>query len=461
MFNSLAESLQQALKSFAGRSVLTEESIKPVLDEVRKSLLEADVALSVTDRFVKLVREKSLGQKVALEMRPDERLVQIVHNELTSVMGGKNSELNLALKPPVIILMAGLQGVGKTTTTAKLARYLVKQFKKKVMTVSLDLQRPGAIEQLQLLSEAAGAAFFSHTASQPPVAIARLAKEAAIKQFQDVLIVDTAGRLALDQPMMSEIKDLHEALNPTEVLFVIDAMSGQDAAFSAKAFAAALPLTGVVLAKADGDSRGGAALSTSALTGCPIKFTGTGEQLDGLELFHPERIASRILGMGDMLSLAEEAQAKISQAKAKKMVKKIKKGKRFDFYDFRDQLEQMEAMGGMGSMLEKLPGFGGNQAELLANHAQKGIANKQMLAIVNSMTNQERTRPELIVGSRKRRIAGGSGTEIQDINRLLKQFKNMQKVAKKMKGRGKMQKMTNQLMSMSGRSPVASRLPKR
>ncbi|KAF0809336.1 signal recognition particle protein Ffh [Alcanivorax sp. S71-1-4] len=448
MFENLSERLGASLRSLSGQGQLTEDNIRDTLREVRKALLEADVALPVVKDFTDQVKEQALGQEVLASLNPGQAFVKIVHDRLVSVMGEANEGLNLAVKPPAIILMAGLQGAGKTTSVAKLSRHLKERDKKKVMVVSADVYRPAAIEQLKTLAGEVGVEFFPSTADQDPVDIANAALGEAKRRFMDVLIVDTAGRLAVDEQMMAEIKRLHAAITPAETLFVVDAMTGQDAANTAAAFNDALPLTGVVLTKADGDSRGGAALSVRAITGKPIKFIGIGEKTDALELFHPERIASRILGMGDVLSLVEEAERKLDKDKAEKIAKKFKKGKAMDFEDLKDQFQQMRNMGGMASLLDKLPGMGG-----LAKMTEDQTAMKQfkhMEALIDSMTPAERRNPDLLKGSRKRRIAAGAGLEIQDLNRLIKQQKMMGKMMKKMKGKGGMQKMMRGMGGMMG-----------
>ena len=439
MFDSLTERLGKTLSSLTGKSKLTEENIQETLREVRKALLEADVALPVVKQFIDQVRLRAVGQEVSASLSPGQAFVKIVNDELIRVMGEESQGLELNVRPPAVILMAGLQGVGKTTTAAKLALWLKNREKKSVMLASADVYRPAAIDQLRTLAGDVGAEFFDSDPSQKPQDIATAAVAEATKRFADVLILDTAGRLAIDSDMMAEIKMLHETVSPTETLFVVDALTGQDAANTAKAFSDVLPLTGVVLTKADGDSRGGAALSVRVITGKPIKFMAVGETIDALEAFYPDRIASRILGMGDMLSLIEEAEQKIDKKKADRLARKMKKGKKFDLEDFRDQIQQMNSMGGIGSMLDKLPGMGN-----MAKAAQEQLAANpfgQMEAIINSMTPNERRFPDSINGSRKKRIANGSGTGIQDVNRLLKQHKQMQKMMKKLTKKGAMQNM--------------------
>jgi signal recognition particle subunit SRP54 len=447
MFDNLSDRFAESLKKITGKARLNHDNIQDTLREVRKALLEADVALPVVKDFVNQVRKRALGQEVSQALNPGQQFLKIVESELTQVMGESNEGLNLATKPPAVVLMAGLQGAGKTTSVAKLARYLKEREKKKVMVVSADVYRPAAIKQLETLANEVDVNFFPSTAEQKPVDIALGAVEQARKIHADVVLVDTAGRLHIDETLMGEIQALHKALDPVETLFVIDAMIGQDAVNTAKAFNDALPLTGVILTKADGDTRGGAALSVRHITGKPIKFLGMGERVDALEPFHPDRVASRILGMGDLLSLIEDAERKIDRTKADKWAKKVKAGKRFDLEDLRDQLQQMQNMGGMGSVLEKLPGMG-NIAQM-AEQADITKQFKRMEAVINSMTPAERRNPDLLNGSRKRRIVQGSGTEIQDLNRLLKQHKQMSKMMKKFKGGG-MNKMMRGMNGMMG-----------
>jgi len=447
MFDNLSDRLSHSLKAITGKARLTDDNVKDTLREVRKALLEADVALPVVKYFVDRVRSKAIGSQVTKALNPGQQFLKIVEAELVAVMGEANESLDLAAQPPAVVLMAGLQGAGKTTSVAKLARYLKEREKKKVVVVSADIYRPAAIKQLEVLAEEVGAEFFPSNTDQKPVDIANAAISHAKKQFADVVIVDTAGRLHVNEELMGEIKELHAAINPIETLFVIDAMIGQDAVNTAKAFNDALPLTGVILTKADGDARGGAALSVRHVTGKPIKFIGVGERVDALEPFHPERIASRILGMGDVLSLIEEVEQKIDKEKAEKLVKKVQKGQKFDLEDLRDQFQQMQNMGGMGSMLDKLPGMG-NMSKMVDQNAM-GKQFGQMEAIINSMTPGERRNPDILSGSRKRRITMGSGTQIQDLNRLLKQHKQMAKMMKKMKGGG-MAKMMQGLGGMMG-----------
>ena len=444
MFQNLSDRLSRSLSKITGKARLNHDNIQDTLREVRKALLEADVALPVVKEFVNQVRKRALGQEVSRALNPGQQFLKIVESELTTVMGEANATLNLAAKPPAVVLMAGLQGAGKTTSVAKLAKFLKEKQKKKVLVVSADIYRPAAIKQLEMLAAEVDAEFFPSSSDQAPIAIAQGAIAHAKKTFVDVVIVDTAGRLHIDEALMDEIKGLHAAINPVETLFVVDAMIGQDAVNTAKAFNDALPLTGVILTKADGDARGGAALSVRQVTGKPIKFLGMGEKVEALEPFYPERLASRILGMGDVMSLIEQAEAKLDKAKSDRLIEKVKKGKAFDLEDLRDQLQQMQNMGGMTSVLEKLPGMG-NIAQM-AEQANVGAQFKQMDAIINSMTPAERRDPEILNGSRKRRITMGSGTDIQDLNRLLKQHKQMAKMMKKMKGGG----MAKMMRGMSG-----------
>jgi len=448
MFENLSERLTRTLRSVAGRARLSDENINDALRDVRTALLEADVSLGVVKDFIERIRVQAVGQEIAQSLTPGQGLVKLVHDELVALMGAANDQLNLTAAPPAVVLMAGLQGAGKTTTVAKLARFLAERHKKKVAVVSTDVYRPAAIDQLETLAAEVGAVFIASRVDEAPVAIARRALIEARTKFADVLIVDSAGRLAIDAEMMAEIQALHAALEPIETLFVVDAMTGQDAANTAKAFNDALPLTGVVLAKADGDARGGAALSVRAITGKPIKFLGMGEKTDALEPFHPDRIASRILGMGDVLTLIEDAERNVDRDKAERLAKKIQKGERFDLEDFREQLKQMASMGGVSNMLEKLPGMG-----QLPQAAQAQLGDgmfKQMGVIIDSMTRQERRFPDVINGSRKRRIASGSGTQIHDVNRLLKQHKQMQKMMKKVTRKGGMARMMRQVSNLKG-----------
>ena len=448
MFENLSDRLSRTLSGITGRARLTEDNIAETLREVRMALLEADVALPVVKDFVECIRERAVGTEVGSSLSPGQTFVKIVNEELTAMMGTVGDGLNLAVKPPAIVLMAGLQGAGKTTTAAKLARYLKEREKKKVALVSADVYRPAAIDQLRTLAEEVGAEFIPSDPSEKPLDIARRAVAAAEVAFADVLIVDTAGRLAIDEAMMAEIGALQRQLKPAETLFVVDAMTGQDAANTARAFNEALDLTGVVLAKADGDARGGAALSVRAVTGKPIKFLGIGEKTDGLEDFHPDRIASRILGMGDVLSLIEEAERKLDKKKADRLARKLQKGKKFDLYDLRDQLQQMKQMGGVGAMLEKLPGMPGGGAMADAAGAMDEGGFKRMEALINSMTPHERRYPDVINGSRKRRIARGSGCEVTDVNRLLKQHKQMAKMMTRLTKKGGMARMMRGLQGL-------------
>ncbi len=448
MFENLSDRLGQTLRGLSGKARLSEENVSAAMRDVRMALLEADVALPVVRSFTEKVKSRAMGQVVALALNPGEAFVKIVYEELVEVMGQANDALNLATTPPAIILMAGLQGSGKTTTVAKLALYLKEREKKQVAVVSADVYRPAAIEQLATLAAEVGAQFIASSRDEQPLAIAERAVAEAKTQFADVLIVDTAGRLAIDEAMMAEIKSLQAVLKPIETLFVVDAMTGQDAANTAKAFNDVLNLTGVVLAKADGDARGGAALSVRAITGKPIKFIGMGEKTDALEPFHPDRLASRILGMGDVLSLIEEAERKVDKKKAQRLAKKISRGKKFDLEDFRDQLQQMANMGGITSMLDKMPGM--NQLPPAAQARVDDGQFTQMAVIIDSMTLKERRFPDVINGSRKQRIAKGSGTHVPEVNRLLKQHKQMQKMMKKVTKKGGMHKM---MRALQGQRP--------
>ena len=447
MFENLSERLGKTLKNISGKGRLTEDNIKDTLREVRMALLEADVALPVVRDFIGQVKERAVGTEVSKSLNPGQVFIKIVQSELESVMGQVNESLNLAAQPPAVVLMAGLQGAGKTTSVGKLASLLKEREKKKVLVVSADVYRPAAIKQLETLASEVGVEFFPSSEDQKPIDIANAAIDFARKHFFDVLLVDTAGRLHVDGEMMGEIQALHKAIDPVETLFVVDAMTGQDAANTAKAFNDALPLTGVILTKADGDARGGAALSVRHITGKPIKFIGMGEKLDALEPFYPERMASRILGMGDVLSLVEEAHRKVDHKKAQNLAKKLKKGKGFDLEDLRDQMMQMKKMGGMSGMLDKLPGTN-SLPEAVKNQASDKEVNR-MIAIINSMTPKERAFPDVIKGSHKKRIAAGSGLQIQDVNRLLKQHKQMQRAMKKF-SKGGMKKM---MRSMQGSMP--------
>ena len=432
MFDNLTERLTQSLRNVTGTGTLTEDNIKDTLREVRMALLEADVALAVVKEFIERIRSQALGQEVMQALSPGQAFVKLVFDELVRTMGDANEVLNLAAAPPAVILLAGLQGAGKTTTVAKLARFLQERHKKKVLVASCDIYRPAAIKQLEMVSGEVGAIFFPSDLSQNPVAIAQAAIADAKIKFCDVVIIDTAGRLHIDADMMTEIQQLHAAINPIETLFVVDSMTGQDAANTAKAFNDALPLTGVILTKMDGDARGGAALSVRTITGKPIKFMGIGEKLDALEPFYPDRIAQRILGMGDVLSLVEEVERNIDKEKADKMAKKLRKGGGFDLNDLLIQFQQMKAMGGMAGFLDKLPGMSNSQLQQATASGAPEKMMKQMEAIIQSMTPLERHKPDLINGSRKRRIAMGSGVQIQDVNRLLKQHQQMEKMMKKL-----------------------------
>jgi signal recognition particle subunit SRP54 len=448
MFENLSDRLTKTLKNISGRGRLTEDNIKETLREVRMALLEADVALPVVRDFVNQVKERSVGIEVSKSLTPGQEFLKIVRKALEDAMGEANEELALNVQPPAVVLMAGLQGAGKTTSVAKLAKFLKERKKKKVLVVSADIYRPAAIKQLETLAKEVGVEFFPSDVGQKPIDIVNAAIAHARLQIFDVLLVDTAGRLHVDEEMMGEIKALHAAVNPVETLFVVDAMTGQDAANTAKAFNEALPLTGVILTKADGDARGGAALSIRHITGKPIKFIGMGEKIDALEPFHPDRIASRILGMGDVMSLIEQIEQKVDKEQAAKVAAKVMKGQGFSLEDFRDQLVQMRGMGGMMSMLDKLPGM-----KNLPAGAMDQMGNKQfnkMEAIINSMTKKERLFPDLIKGSRKKRIAAGSGTQVQDVNQLLKQFTQMQKMMKQMSGKGGLMKM---MRGMGGKLP--------
>ncbi|WP_455202799.1 signal recognition particle protein [Kaarinaea lacus] len=447
MFENLTDRLSQTIKQVRGQARLTEDNIKDTLREVRKALLEADVALPVVRAFVDQVKERALGEDVTKSLTPGQAFIKIVQAELESLMGQANEELDLNVRPPAVVLMAGLQGSGKTTSVAKLSRWLIEQKKKSVMVVSADVYRPAAIDQLKTLASEVGANFFPSDPSQDPVDIANNAIDSARKQAQDVLIVDTAGRLHIDDEMMQEIKRLHGAVAPVETLFVVDSMTGQDAANTAKAFNDALPLTGVILTKTDGDARGGAALSIRHITGKPIKFLGIGEKTTALEPFHPDRMASRILGMGDVLSLIEEVEQKVDRQEAERLAKKVSKGKGFNLEDFQSQLKQMQNMGGLAGLMDKMPGMSGMTQAMKNQVDDKQI--KRLEAIINSMTPHERRFPKVINGSRKKRIAAGSGTQIQDVNRMLKQFTQMQKMMKKM-SKGGMKKM---MRGMKGRMP--------
>ncbi len=452
MFESLTQRLSGTIERLRGRGRLTEENIREATREVRIALLEADVALPVVQALVEKIKVRAVGQEVLKSLTPGQALIKVVRDELTAVMGSQATDLNLNVPAPAIILMAGLQGAGKTTTVGKLAKHLKEKRKKKVMVVSADVYRPAAIEQLKTLADQVGVLFFPSASDQKPVDIVRAAIDDARRSFVDVLLVDTAGRLAIDEAMMAEIKALHAAINPAETLFVVDSMTGQDAANTAKAFGEALPLTGVVLTKTDGDARGGAALSVRYITGKPIKFTGTGEKVDGLDVFHPERVASRILDMGDVLSLVEQVEQQVDKDKAQKLAEKVAKGKKFDLNDMRDQLEQMQNMGGIGSLMDKLPGLG-----QIPDHLKQQVTQSKevprMIAIINSMTKKERRNPGLLNGSRRARIARGSGTQPADVNKLMKQYMQMEKMMGKLSGggmKGMMRNMKGMLGAMGG-----------
>jgi signal recognition particle subunit SRP54 len=446
MLDNLTQRLARVVKTVRGQARLTEDNVAEALREVRMALLEADVALPVVKDFIARVKEKAIGQEVIGSLTPGHALVGVVHRELTSLMGGAHAALNLAAQPPAVILLAGLQGAGKTTTTGKLGKLLRERMKKKVLTASCDVYRPAAIEQLRLVAEQAGIDFFPSSAGQEPVDIAQAALDFAKRHYYDVLMVDSAGRLAVDEPMMAEIKQLHAALEPVETLFIVDSMLGQDAVNTARAFNDALPLTGVILTKLDGDARGGAALSVRQVTGKPIKYAGVGEKLAGLEEFHPERMAARILGMGDILGLVEEAQKSVDQNKAREFAQKLKTGKGFDLNDFKEQIAQMRKMGGLSALLDKLPA-GVAQAAQQAGSAVEEKAIGRIEGIINSMTPLERAKPEVIKASRKRRIAAGAGVAVQEVNRLLNQFEQTQKVMKQF-SKGGMQKMMRGMKGM-------------
>lgn len=451
MASALSEKLSGLVKKISGQARITESNVADMLREVRLALLEADVALPVVRDFMARVKEKALGQEVLGSLTPGQALVGIVQRELASTMGDGVSDLNLATQPPAVILMAGLQGAGKTTTTAKLARHLIGQRKKKVLTVSADVYRPAAIEQLKTVTAQAGAEWFPSEAGQNPLDIARAALDHAKRHYFDVLLVDTAGRLAIDEALMREIRELHQALNPVETLFVVDAMQGQDAINTARAFKDALPLTGIVLTKTDGDSRGGAALSVRQVTGAPLKFAGTSEKIDGLEVFDAERHAGRVLGMGDIVALVEQVTANVDLQAAQKLAAKVKSGEGFDLNDFLAQIQQMRQMGGLSSLMDKLPSqLAGKAKEGDLQRAEKDIVRKQ--GIIHSMTTAERARPEIIKATRKRRIAQGAGVQVQDVNRLLNEFGQMQDMMKKMRGGGLM-KMMKRMGALKGGFP--------
>ena len=447
MFDGLSERLAATAQSLRGQGRLTEKNIDDALRDVRRALLEADVALVVVRTFIEEIKQRALGEEVLTSLTPGQVFISIVQQELVRIMGEQNERLNLAVQPPAVVLMAGLQGAGKTTTVAKLAKLLQDREKKKTLLVSCDIYRPAAIEQLKTLATQVGAQFFPSSTDQNPVKIAQDAVDYARKHHLDVVLVDTAGRLHIDDEMMLEIQQIHAAVKPVETLFVVDSMTGQDAANTAKAFDAALPLTGIVLTKTDGDARGGAALSIRQITGKPIKFMGVGEKIDALEPFHPDRVASRILGMGDVVSLVEEVHAKVDQKKAEKLAQKLKKGKSFDFNDLKEQFEQMQNMGGMSGLIDKLPGMGAMSEKIKGQIDDREI--RRMIAIIQSMTPSERAFPDVIKGSRKRRIAQGCGLQVQDVNKLMKQHLQMRKMMKKMSKGG----MAAMMRGLKGKMP--------
>ena len=448
MASALSDKLSRLVKGMRGQARITESNVADMLREVRMALLEADVALPVVRDFVARVKEKALGQEVLGSLTPGQALVGIVNKELAATMGEGVSDLNLAAQPPAVILMAGLQGAGKTTTTAKLAKHLIEKRKKKVLTVSGDVYRPAAIEQLKTVTAQAGAEWFPSSPDQKPADIARAALDYARRHFVDVLLVDTAGRLAIDEALMAEIKELHTLLNPVETLFVVDAMQGQDAINTARAFKDALPLTGIILTKTDGDSRGGSALSVRAVTGVPIKFAGVSEKIDGLEVFDADRHAQRVLGMGDILALVEQVTANVDMASAQQLAAKVKSGESFDFNDFLSQIQQMKQMGGLSSLMDKLPSQMAAKAGAMdMDRVEKDVRRKE--GIIQSMTPLERRKPDLVKASRKRRIASGAGVQVQDVNRLFKEYEQMRDMMKKMKGGGLM-KMMKRMGGMGG-----------
>lgn len=453
MFDNLSDRLSKTFKAIRGQGRLTEANVKDALRDVRRALLEADVALPVVKQFIEKVQERAIGQEVSTSLNPGQAFIKIVREQLAAVMGAEAEPLNFNVEPPAVVMVAGLQGAGKTTSVAKLAKLLKERDKKKVMLVSADVYRPAAIKQLETLAQQVDVLFFPSSADQDPVQIAKNAHAEAKKQFVDVLILDTAGRLHIDAEMMEEIQRLHKSINPCETLFVVDSMTGQDAANTAKAFNDALPLTGVILTKTDGDARGGAALSIREITGKPIKFIGSGEKVDALETFHPDRMAGRILGMGDVLSLIEDAESKIDQKKAEKFAQKIQKNGAFDLEDFLEQLQQIQNMGGVGGLMGKLPGMSQMKDQISGDVAEKEF--RRLEAMINSMTRQERRFPAVIKGSRKRRIAVGSGTTVPDVNRLLKQFTQMQKMMKKVSKGG----MKNMMRGLAGKLPPGMGMP--
>ena len=446
MFDHLTERLSRAIKTLRGEARLTESNIQEALREVRVALLEADVALPVVKKFIDGVRAKALGEEVVGSLSPGQAAVGVVYRELVALMGERNDALDLSTRPPAVVLLAGLQGSGKTTTAAKLARWLHTELRKKVLLASCDVYRPAAIEQLKTLALQVGAEFYPSAAAEQPVDIAARALEHARTHYADVLIVDSAGRLAIDEAMMREIGELHGVLKPVETLFVVDAMQGQDAVNTARAFADALPLTGVVLTKLDGDARGGAALSVREVTGKPIKFAGVGEKLDALEPFHPDRMASRILGMGDVLSLIEDVTKRVDRAQAEKLAQKVKSGKNFDLEDFKQQIAQMKKMGGLAALADKLPGELARLAQGAPGMDDKAV--RRLEGIINSMTREERAKPDLIKASRKRRIAAGAGVSVQEVNRLLNQFEQAQKMMKMMSSKGGIAQMMRGMKGM-------------
>lgn len=447
MLDNLTQRLSRVVKTLRGQARLTEDNIADALREVRMALLEADVALPVVKELVARIKEKAIGQEVVGSLTPGQALVGVVHRELTELMGGAHSGLNLAVQPPAVILMAGLQGAGKTTTTGKLGKLLRERMKKKVLAVSADVYRPAAIQQLKRVAEQAGIDFYPTQPNDRPVAIAAAALDFARKHYYEVVLFDTAGRLAIDEAMMKEVAELHAVLQPVETLFVVDAMLGQDAVNTARAFNEALPLTGVVLTKLDGDARGGAALSVRHVTGKPLKFAGVGEKLSGLEEFHPERMASRILGMGDVLGLIEEAQRSVDQEKAREFAQKLKTGKGFDLNDFKEQIGQMRKMGGLSGLLDKLPAQFARAAQQAGSQVEDRAV-RRLEGIINAMTPLERARPELIKASRKRRIAAGAGVPVQEVNRLLNQFEQTRKMMKQFSSKGGLQKLMRGMKGM-------------
>ena len=453
MFDGLSERLAATSQKLRGQGRLTEKNIDDALRDVRRALVEADVALVVVRSFIEDIKQQAMGEAVLTSLTPGQVFISIVQDELVRVMGEQNEQLNLAAQPPAVILMAGLQGAGKTTTVAKLSKLLKDKEKKSSLLVSCDIYRPAAIEQLKTLAGQVGAEFFPSSTDQDPVDIASNALDYARKHHFDEVLVDTAGRLHIDKEMMTEIQRIHAAVNPIETLFVVDSMTGQDAANTARAFDEALPLTGVVLTKTDGDARGGAALSIRQITGKPIKFMGVGEKIDALEAFHPDRVASRILGMGDVVSLVEDVHAKVDHAKAEKLAKKLKKGKSFDFNDLKEQFEQMQNMGGMAGLMEKMPGMGQVSDQMKEKVNDKEMS--RMIAIIQSMTPKERSFPDIIKGSRKKRIAAGCGMQVQDVNRLMKQQMQMKKMMKKMSKGG----MANMMRGLKGKMPGGGGMP--